>query len=161
MLFFKSSSFLSKILVLVNAYGKWSRNLLLISSQWPADPCFVNASDEEAYNHYKAIWITPSKILNLEVLNFQVLTLFTCTTLSFILTLSYPFYFKLLLEFFVSLRIHSEGTSLHSYVNRRPLEITYQHFDQFLHLCTSGEKIHLLASNPHYDWTLENNTLKE
>ncbi|KAL0921335.1 hypothetical protein M5K25_008397 [Dendrobium thyrsiflorum] len=94
-------------------------------------------------HRYKDTGIIPSKVIKQEDLHFQVLPLFAHTTLTFILTLSYPFNSKLLFGFFVSLKLNSEDTVLQSYANRRPTEITYQDFHDFLHISTTGEKIHV------------------
>ncbi|KAL0918971.1 hypothetical protein M5K25_011025 [Dendrobium thyrsiflorum] len=85
--------------------------------------------------------ITLSKSINPQTLSYPVLDLFAHTSLTFILTLTCPFNFKLLYQFFASFRINTTYTSLQSYVNKRPVELTYQDFEEILHLSTTGDKL--------------------
>ncbi|PKU70659.1 hypothetical protein MA16_Dca026213 [Dendrobium catenatum] len=87
--------------------------------------------------------------------------LFAHTSLCFILTLAVPFSSELLLEFFANLRINSTFTALTSYVNRRPVEITYQDCAELLQLSTTGDKLHIIISDPDFDWSTANHFLRQ
>ncbi|KAL0903366.1 hypothetical protein M5K25_027740 [Dendrobium thyrsiflorum] len=55
------------------AGGKHSQALAGISSSHPEDDIFQFVEDELAYHRYRATQITPSRILNKEILNYQPL----------------------------------------------------------------------------------------
>ncbi|PKU63489.1 hypothetical protein MA16_Dca019298 [Dendrobium catenatum] len=86
---------------------------------------------------------------------------FARTSLCFILTLNVPFSSELLLEFYANLRINSTFTVLNSYVNRRPFEITYQDCGELLQLSTTGDKLHIIISDPDFDWSTANHFLRQ
>ncbi|KAH0461002.1 hypothetical protein IEQ34_008577 [Dendrobium chrysotoxum] len=60
-----------QFLFLAMANGKSSRYPIGSFSKHPVDPYFTEAMNKEEYHHYTAVKITPSKIINQEVLNFQ------------------------------------------------------------------------------------------
>ncbi|KAL0925457.1 hypothetical protein M5K25_003791 [Dendrobium thyrsiflorum] len=107
------------------AGSKHSRALTGSYSSQPIDDRFLEAADEEAYHRYKTATIAPPKVLNHEILNYEVPDLFVGITLQFLVIIAFPFNSKLLFEFFVSLEVNSEGTALQSYVCRWPVAITY------------------------------------
>ncbi|PKU75380.1 hypothetical protein MA16_Dca022043 [Dendrobium catenatum] len=90
--------------------------------------CFrdYKAEDEAAYHHYKECGITVSRIINPAHISYPIMDLFAHTYLCFIMSLAFPFNIEFLREFFANLRINPTFTALTSYVNRRPVEITYQ-----------------------------------
>ncbi|KAL0907846.1 hypothetical protein M5K25_022290 [Dendrobium thyrsiflorum] len=97
------------------AGGKRSRQEKGSSSKSNADPRFLNAEEKAAYDRYKSVGLTHSKIINPCTLSYPVLDLFAHTSLTFILTLACPYSIELLYQFFVRLRINSTYTSLQSY----------------------------------------------
>ncbi|KAI0488629.1 hypothetical protein KFK09_028468 [Dendrobium nobile] len=68
---------------------------------------------------------------------------------------------EFLREFFANLCINPTFTALISYVNRRPVEITYQDCVDLLQLSTTGDKLHLIASDPDLDWSTANHFLRQ
>ncbi|PKU71764.1 hypothetical protein MA16_Dca008293 [Dendrobium catenatum] len=126
------------------------------SSRDTLDPRFKEADDQAAYHRYKECGITLSRTINPVHLSHPVLDLFTHTFMCFILTLTVPFSFELLFEFFANLHINSSYTALTSYVNRRPVEITYQDCAELLQLSTTGDKLHTIISDPDFNWSSAN-----
>ncbi|KAL0926328.1 hypothetical protein M5K25_002546 [Dendrobium thyrsiflorum] len=142
------------------AGGKRSRQEPGSSSSGKSNARFLNAEDKAAYARYKEAGITFSKIINPATLSYPVMDLFAHTSLYFLLTLACPFNVELLYQFFASLRINSTYTSLQSYVGKRPVEITYQDFENILHLSTTGDKLHTFVSDPDFNWTPVNQFLR-
>ncbi|PKU69858.1 hypothetical protein MA16_Dca017148 [Dendrobium catenatum] len=87
--------------------------------------------------------------------------LFAHTSLCFILYLAFPFNSELLREFFANLCINPTFTALTSYLNRRPVEITYQDCVELLQLSTTGDKLHIIISDPDFDWSTANHFLRQ
>ncbi|KAL0915986.1 hypothetical protein M5K25_013460 [Dendrobium thyrsiflorum] len=145
---------------LQTAGGKRSRQEPGSSSSGKSDPRFLNAEDKAAYARYKLAGITFSKIINPATLSYPVMDLFAHTSLCFFLTLACPFNVELLYQFFASLRINYDYTSLQSYIGKRPVEINYEDFETILHLSTSGDKLHTFASDPDFNWTPINQFLQ-
>ncbi|KAL0912958.1 hypothetical protein M5K25_016382 [Dendrobium thyrsiflorum] len=143
------------------ASGKRSHALIGSSSRNDVDPRFTEATDAVAYTRYKSAWITTSKVVNPNVLTYNVLYLFVNITLGFILTLAFPFNSELLFKFFASLCINSTFITLQSYVNKCLVEITYQDLYEFLHLSTTRDKLHILASDPDFNCSSVNTRLRE
>ncbi|KAL0918970.1 hypothetical protein M5K25_011024 [Dendrobium thyrsiflorum] len=142
------------------AGGKRTRQEPGSFSSSKSDPRFLKSEDKAAYARYKSIGITLSKSINPATLSYPVMDLFVHSSLCFLLTLACPFNIKLILQFFVSLRINSEYTSLQSYVGKIPVEINYQDFENLLHLSTTGDKLHTLANDPNFNWTPFNQFLR-
>ncbi|KAL0919025.1 hypothetical protein M5K25_011092 [Dendrobium thyrsiflorum] len=153
-------SLLSKLLNIPMAGGKQSRQEPGSSSSGKSDPRFLNAEDKAAYACYKLAGLTISKTINPATLSYPVMDLFAHTSLCFLLTLACPFNVELLLQFFASLRINSDYTSLQSYVGKRPVEINYEDFENILHLSTTGDKLHTFASDHDFNWTPVNQFLR-
>ncbi|KAL0927591.1 hypothetical protein M5K25_001776 [Dendrobium thyrsiflorum] len=142
------------------AGGKRSRQEPGSSSSGKSDARFLNAEDKAAYARYKEAGITFSTIINPATLSYPVMDLFAHTSLCFLLILACPFNIELLYQFFASLRINSTYTSLQSYVGKRPVKITYQDFENILHLSTTGDKLHTFVSDPDFNWTPVNQFLR-
>ncbi|KAL0927639.1 hypothetical protein M5K25_001832 [Dendrobium thyrsiflorum] len=142
------------------AGGKRSRQEQGSSSKSKADPCFLNVEDKASYTRYTSAGITVSKIINPVTLSYPVMNLFAHTSLTFLLTLTYSFNPKLLYQFFASLRINSDYTSLQSYLDKRPVEISYKDLEEILHLSTTGDKLHNIVSDPDYNWSQANQFLR-
>ncbi|PKU62442.1 hypothetical protein MA16_Dca028371 [Dendrobium catenatum] len=141
------------------AGGKRVRQASGSSSRATLDPRFREVKDQVAYRRYKECGITLSRTINPDHLLYPVMDLFTHTSLCFILTLIVPFSSELLLEFYANLRINSTFTALTSYVNRRPVKITYQDCAELLQLSTTGDKLHIIVSYPDFDWSTANHFL--
>ncbi|KAL0921315.1 hypothetical protein M5K25_008376 [Dendrobium thyrsiflorum] len=142
------------------AGGKRSRKEQGSSSSGKSDSRFVSEEDKAAYDCYKTAGLTLSKTINPATLSYPVMNLFAHTSLCFLLTLAFPFNIELLLQFFASLRINSDYTSLQSYVGKRPVEINYQDFANILHLSTTGDKLHMFANDPDFNWTPVNQFIR-
>ncbi|PKU69712.1 hypothetical protein MA16_Dca024531 [Dendrobium catenatum] len=125
------------------------------------DPRFREVEDQAAYHRYKECGITLSRTINHVHLSYPVMDLFTHTSLCFILTLAVPFSSELLLEFYANLCINSTFTTLTSYVNQRPVEITYQDYSELLQLSTTGDKLHIIISDPDFYWSTINHFLRK
>ncbi|PKU64168.1 hypothetical protein MA16_Dca005091 [Dendrobium catenatum] len=143
------------------AGGKRIRQASGSSSRDTLDPRFREAEDQAAYHHYKECGITLSRTINPVHLSYPIMDLFAHTSLCFILTLAVPFSSELLLEFYANLRINPTFTALTSYMNRRPVEITYQDYAELLQLSTTGDKLHIIISDPNFDWSTTNHFLRE
>ncbi|KAL0903287.1 hypothetical protein M5K25_027656 [Dendrobium thyrsiflorum] len=156
----KGMATITSILLSQMAGGKRSRQEKGSSSRSNVNPCFINAEDQAAYNRYKLVGLTYSKIINFRTLSYPVLDLFAHTSLTFILTLACPYNVELLCQLFPSLRINSTYTSLQSYVNKRHVELTYQDFEEILKLSTTGDKLHNIVSDPDYNWSQANHFLR-
>ncbi|PKU59738.1 hypothetical protein MA16_Dca021072 [Dendrobium catenatum] len=141
------------------AGGKRVRQASESSSGATLDPRFIEVEDQAAYRRYKECGITLSRIINPTHLSYPIMDLFAHTSLCFILTLAVPFSSELHLEFYVNLRINSTFTALTSYVNRRPVEITYQDCAELLQLSTIGDKLHIIVLDPDFDWSTANHFL--
>ncbi|KAL0926296.1 hypothetical protein M5K25_002513 [Dendrobium thyrsiflorum] len=114
--------------------GKHSRQEKGSSSKSNPDPRFLNAEDQAAYTRYKSIGITDSKSINPQTLSYPVLNL--CPHLP---------------DFSPnSCMINSTYTSLQSYVDKRPVELTYHDFEEILHLSTTGDKLHNIKHCSHF-----------
>ncbi|KAI0496364.1 hypothetical protein KFK09_022696 [Dendrobium nobile] len=143
------------------AGGKRVRQTSWSSSRARIDPHFREAEDEAAYHRYKECGITVSRIINPTHISYPVMDLFAHTSLCFILSLAFPFNSEFLREFFANLRINPTFTALSSYVNRRPVEITYHDCVDLLQLSTTGDKLHLIAPDPDLDWSTANHFLHQ
>ncbi|KAI0513543.1 hypothetical protein KFK09_009568 [Dendrobium nobile] len=143
------------------AGGKRIRQASRSSSRATLDPRFREAEDQAAYHRYKESGITLSRIINPAYLSYPVMDLFAHTSLCFILTLAFPFSSELLAEFFANLRINQTFTVMTSYVNRRPVEITYQDCVDLLQLSTTRDKLHQIATDPDFDWSTANHFLHQ
>ncbi|PKU72501.1 hypothetical protein MA16_Dca014544 [Dendrobium catenatum] len=116
---------------------------------------------EAAYHRYKECGITISIVINPVHLSYLVMDLFAHTSLYFILSLAISFHSELLHEFFANLRINPTFIASTSYVNRCPIEITYQDCVKLLQLSTIGDKLHIIISDPDFDWSMENHFLRQ
>ncbi|KAI0502650.1 hypothetical protein KFK09_017606 [Dendrobium nobile] len=125
------------------------------------DPRFREVEDQAAYRHYKECGITLSRTINPAHLSYPVMDLFAYTSLCFILTLADPFSSELLLEFYANLRINPIFTALTSYVNRCLVEITYKDCAKLLQLSTTGDKLHIIVSDPDFNWSTANHFLRQ
>ncbi|KAL0925413.1 hypothetical protein M5K25_003738 [Dendrobium thyrsiflorum] len=135
------------------AGGKRSRKEQGSSSSGKSDSRFVSEEDKAAYDRYKTAGLTLSKTINPATLSYPVMDLFAHTSLCFLLTLAFPFNIELLLQFFASLRINSDYTSLQSCRKKT-------HFANILHLSTTGDKLHTFANDPDFNWTPVNQFLR-
>ncbi|KAI0510890.1 hypothetical protein KFK09_011500 [Dendrobium nobile] len=131
------------------------------SSRATLDPLLREAEDQAAYHRYKECGITLSRTINPAYLSYLIMDLFVHTSLYFILTLAVPFSSELLLEFYANLRINSTFTVVTSYVNRRPIDITYQDCAELLQLSTTGDKLHIIVIDPDFDWSTANHFLRQ
>ncbi|PKU76108.1 hypothetical protein MA16_Dca023742 [Dendrobium catenatum] len=143
------------------ASGKRVRQASRSSSRATLDPRFREVEDQAAYRRYKECGITLSRTINPSHLSYPIMDFFAHNSLCFIFTLAVPFSSELLLEFYANLRINSTFTALTSYVNRRPVEITYQDCAEVLQLSTSGDKLHIIISDPDFDWSTANHFLHQ
>lgn len=87
----------------------------------PTDNYFQIAKDEVSYHRYWEAQITPSHIIDQSSLSYQVMDLFATHTLHFLLTLAFPLNFELLYEFFPSLWVFTNFSSMTSYINKWPI----------------------------------------
>ncbi|KAH0454537.1 hypothetical protein IEQ34_016461 [Dendrobium chrysotoxum] len=67
---------------------------------------------------------------------------------------------ELLRVFFANLHIDSSYSALRSFFNRRPVELTTQDFHDILQLSITGDKLHLISSDPNFHWSVTNQFLR-
>ncbi|PKU72093.1 hypothetical protein MA16_Dca014693 [Dendrobium catenatum] len=139
--------------------GKRVRQAFGSSLRATLDPRFREVEDQATYRRYKECGITLSKTINPVHLSYPIMDIFAHTSLCFILTLAVHFSLELMLEFYANLRINSTFIALTFYVNRRPVEITYQDCAELLQLSTTGDKLHIIISDPNFDWSTPNHFL--
>ncbi|KAL0925649.1 hypothetical protein M5K25_004014 [Dendrobium thyrsiflorum] len=105
------------------------------SSRGNVDPRFTDASDQTAYHRYKSTGITQSKIVNPHIFTYLVLDLFGRTSLTFILTFAFPF-------------------------STEMLHLIVHNFYDILKVSITGDQLHILSSDPSFNWSAVNHYLR-
>ncbi|KAL0922857.1 hypothetical protein M5K25_006885 [Dendrobium thyrsiflorum] len=121
---------------------------------------FLSKECETAYGRYSASKIAPSRILIQSNIDFQILSLFSSTQLSFILTLSHSYHKEIFLQFLSNLRVIPDFIRLTSFVMQQKVIIEKEDLVTFLPFRTEGDRLHTLIQESDISWSLVNDTLR-